>query len=135
MKHAALFLFLAAQLLAVDDALVRRLQGRFLAPCCWQESLAVHQSEIAVELRAEIARLAAAGRTENQIVDTLVARYGERILVEPRGTRLRWLNVIPPIAIALAAVALFFVIRRLRRPAPPRPVPATLPPLPDLDFD
>ena len=92
MKRLALFLFLSAQLLAVDEAQLRRLQGRFLAPCCWQESLAVHQSEIAVELRAEIARLAAAGRTENEIVDTLVARYGERILVEPRGTRLRWLK-------------------------------------------
>jgi len=135
MKHLALVLLFCAALPALDDALVRRLQGRFLAPCCWQESLAVHQSEIAVQLRAEIARLAAAGRPEDDIVDTLVARYGERILVEPRGARLRWLNVIPPIAVALAAAALFFVIRRLRRPGPPRPVPATLPPLPDLDMD
>ena len=74
---------------AADKDDTKRIQDRLLAPCCWQQSVAVHDSDIARQMRAEIARLAASGKNEEQIVEVYVARYGERILREPRGAK-RW---------------------------------------------
>jgi len=90
----------------------RRIQARFLAPCCWRESLAVHDSPVAKQLRSEIERLVASGQTESQIVDEYVARYGERILREPRGARFQVLTITP---IAVIGVACLFVSRLLLR--------------------
>ncbi|MGO9261094.1 MAG: cytochrome c-type biogenesis protein CcmH [Bryobacteraceae bacterium] len=98
-----------------DD--VRRIQDRFLAPCCWRQSVAVHDSPVAREMRDEIATFASEGRTEEQIVDYYVARYGERILRQPRGQAWIWLNAGPIVAsiAGLAAVVLF--LARAKRPA------------------
>jgi cytochrome c-type biogenesis protein CcmH len=132
----ALALFgLAAMAAATPD--VQRIQNRFVAPCCWQESVAVHRSEAAAEMRAEIGQMVAAGKTEDQIVSDYVARYGERILLEPLGSKLLWLRLIPVAAVALALVGLILLIRRLRRRPPPPAAThtAALPALPDLDLD
>jgi cytochrome c-type biogenesis protein CcmH len=96
---------------------VRRIESRFMAPCCWHENLAVHGSPIADEMPAEVARLTANGQTEEQIVDRFVARYGERILAEPRGMRL-WILTVTPVAILMTALALLVLrLRRWSRPA------------------
>ena len=88
----------------------RRIEARFLAPCCWHESLATHDSPVAKQLRSEIERLVASGQTESQIVDEYVARYGERILSEPRGAQFQVLTITP---IAVFGIAFLFVIRFL----------------------
>ena len=58
---------------------VRSLEARLLAPCCWNQTLDTHESEIATELRLEIARRAASGEAPAAIEADLVARYGPRI--------------------------------------------------------
>ncbi|UJR83860.1 cytochrome c-type biogenesis protein [Sandaracinus amylolyticus] len=56
---------------------------RFVAPCCWVEGLATHDSPLARELRDEIDRRVGAGDSAGAIESDLVARYGERILAVP----------------------------------------------------
>ena len=90
----------------------RRIEARFVSPCCWRENLAVHDSAVAKQLRSEIAQMVASGQTESQIVDEYVARYGERILREPRGARFQILTITP---IAVFGIAFLFVIRFLLR--------------------
>jgi len=68
--------------------LTRKLQARFIAPCCWSETVAVHRSESAAGMRDEIARFVDDGKSEDEIVAFYVAKYGERILLEPRGQKL-----------------------------------------------
>jgi len=108
----ALAILSVPALLASQDteASARRIEARFVSPCCWQENLAVHGSQVADELRALIAGLVRSGQTEPQIVDYMVARFGERILREPRGTRFRFLNSVPLIA---GAFGFIFVVRFL----------------------
>lgn len=114
---------------------VRRIQARFIAPCCWHENLAVHQSDVAIQMRAEVAALVSRGETEQQIVDRFVARYGERILAEPRGIRL-WILTITPVAfLATAGCLLALRLRRWARHAPFGAQPGNLPPLPDFDLE
>lgn len=121
--------------LAADDRNVQKIQERFMAPCCWQESVAIHRSEIAGEMRAEIARMVAGGRSEDQIVDFYVARYGERILREPRGSKRWWLTLVPLASIALATSGLVFFLRRQQNQPALAADAADLPPLPDVDLD
>jgi len=46
-----------------QQARVERLEHAVLAPCCYTEPVAIHQSEIAVKMRLEIAKwVAAEGR-------------------------------------------------------------------------
>jgi cytochrome c-type biogenesis protein CcmH len=125
-------LSLSGETITVSES-VRRIQARFIAPCCWHETLAVHQSDVAIQMRAEVATLVSRGETEEQIVDRFVARYGERILAEPRGSRL-WILTITPVALlATAGLLLIFRLRRWSRRTRVRPLFGDLPSLPDFD--
>jgi len=116
--HTLVLLLLALQPLAAEENPVKRIQDRFLAPCCWQQSVAVHDSDIAKQMRAEIASMVADGKNEEQIVDLYVARYGERILREPRGANWLWSILVPLASIVLATAGLvLFLSRQLKQPA------------------
>ena len=60
-------------------------EGRLLAPCCWEQTLDVHQSPLAAGLRTEIAQRLDAGETTAAVEDELVSRYGERMRAVPKG--------------------------------------------------
>jgi len=101
-------------LVALERVDARQIEARFVAPCCWHENLAVHDSPAADEMRAEIARLIASGRTETEIVDHYVARYGERILREPRGQRWLWLTLTPVFVLGCASAQLLRFLSRVK---------------------
>ena len=92
------------------DARIREIEARFVSPCCWRENLAVHDSQVAEQLRALVGQKVESGETESQIVDYMVARFGERILREPRGARFRFLTITPIVALG---IGLLLVIRYL----------------------
>jgi cytochrome c-type biogenesis protein CcmH len=111
----------------------RRIEERFMAPCCWRENLAVHQSPQAQDMRAEIRDLVASGKTEEQIVEFYVAQYGERILREPRGRLSFWAIVVPVIFLLAGASLVMLYVARARRPVAEVLPEAPLTALPDLD--
>src|ERR1700724_3351319 len=102
-------------LVALERGDARQIEARFVAPCCWHEHLAVHNSPAADEMRAEIAALIASGRTETEIVDHYVARYGERILREPRGQGWLWLTLTPVFVLGCASAQLWRFLSRVKR--------------------
>ncbi|QIK38468.1 cytochrome c-type biogenesis protein CcmH [Caldichromatium japonicum] len=80
---------------------------------CQNESLAGSQASVAQDLRREIYRRMQEGQTREQIIDFLVARYGEFILYDPPlkpSTVLIWLG---PLVLVGAGGYLF--IRTLKR--------------------
>lgn len=111
----------------------RPIERRFLAPCCWRESIAFHRSTEAEAMRAEIRELVQSGKTENEIVEIFVARYGERILREPRGKLLLWLTIVPLLAILAGSLWVAAYLLRARRQIPEVTPAIALPPLPDMD--
>lgn len=118
---AALVVVLGAGAADLNDAQRARidvLEHSFMAPCCWSETLATHNSEIAFQLRKEIVALVAQGKTDREIRDLFKARYGARILSEPEGTTRVWLDVIPWLAIVIGGAAVLHVIRKWRMPRP-----------------
>ncbi|MBI4876481.1 MAG: cytochrome c-type biogenesis protein CcmH [Acidobacteria bacterium] len=117
---AALALPLLGELTPAEKARAANLQKTLLAPCCWSEPISAHRSEVALEMRAEVNRMVAAGKSDREILDHYKSRYGMRILIVPEGERSFWMYVIPPVA-ALAGLGwVVWVLRRWlrRRPQP-----------------
>ena len=110
---------------AKHGAAARELEGRLIAPCCWTQTLDIHDSPIADQLRAEIAQRLHAGESAQAIEDDLAARYGDKIRAVPRGEDPRVaLPVIVGAAMSLAALWLAWLgvvwLRRTRhRPDSP----------------
>ncbi len=100
---------------------VRALQEKLIAPCCWSESVAAHRSEVAAEMRAEIARMVQEGRSDREILDFYKARYGTRILMEPEGQLRLWAYTIPAAATVAGLILVVWLIRRMVRPQPESP--------------
>jgi cytochrome c-type biogenesis protein CcmH len=111
-----------------DDRL-EKLYSSFMAPCCWRDNLAEHDSPAAEELRKRIAAMVQAGQSDAQIKETLVADYGQRILTLPEGAARTWLFSAPWIAGALGLASIAWWLGRARRAHPDRTLaPAELPP-------
>ncbi len=112
----ALMLMLVAP--AGQEQRVRQLEDALLAPCCWSESVAVHRSEVAARMRAEIGTFVAEGKTDREILDHYKTVYGLRVLREPEGGARVLVYLVPTIATIIGLVVLVFVIRRLLHPIP-----------------
>jgi len=117
------------------QARVDHLEHAVLAPCCYTEPVAIHQSEIAVKMRLEIVKWVAMGRSDREILDTYVGLYGSKVLVDPRTVPRGWTPFFPWLVLILGVFLVFWLLRRWR--AAPR-TPAALstteaPNLPDFD--
>jgi cytochrome c-type biogenesis protein CcmH len=110
-----LLLFDLTSLNNIQKAEVRKIDERLLAPCCYTQSIAVHRSEIARQMRAEVAEMVVEGRTEEEIVNHYKGIYGERILIVPEGITGRILFSLPFVTSVLASVILFVSVRKMLR--------------------
>jgi cytochrome c-type biogenesis protein CcmH len=122
MRSIAVLLALAASLFAQPGSEAQRriesLENKLLAPCCWAETIAGHRSDVALQMKAEIVKFVAEGKTDRQILDHYKQQYGERILVEPEGARWWIMNVVPLSMLACGLVVVGLVLRKWLRPLP-----------------
>ncbi|MBB5460137.1 cytochrome c-type biogenesis protein [Paraburkholderia sp. Cpub6] len=84
-------------------------------PKCHNQSIAESDSPIANDLRGQIHRMLREGRSNDQIIDFMVARYGDFVLYDPplsSRTVLLWLG---PAGLLLAGGAIVAVIVASRR--------------------
>lgn len=82
-------------------------------PTCAGQSVASSDAPAAVQIRAEIDRRVAAGESEDRIKASLVAAYGEGILLNPPASGLAGLVWVLPVAgLVFAAAALALALRR-----------------------
>ena len=97
----------------------KAIETMLIAPCCWSQQVSVHQSPASDEIKANIRKLLAEGKTQQQILDAAVAQYGDRILAEPPARGFSGLlYVLPWIFLAGSVGLVVFVVRRLRTPGP-----------------
>lgn len=87
---------------------------------CQNQSLADSNAQIAFDLRREVLELMREGRTDAQIKDFLVARYGEFVLYRPRMEASTWLLWLGPALLLLAGG--FVIARIVRKRATATPV-------------
>jgi cytochrome c-type biogenesis protein CcmH len=80
---------------------------------CQNESLADSDAPIAHDLRREILESMRAGKSDRQIRDYLVARYGEFVLYSPRvepATSMLWFG--PPVILLIGLGTVIAIVRR-----------------------
>ena len=86
----------------------RWLEGRLFAPCCWNQTLDIHDSPLARELRTEISSRLERGEPAMAVEDDMAARFGERIRAVPRGRDPR-MSIVAFVAISMLLSALGLV--------------------------
>lgn len=109
---------------AAEHARYRALIEELRCPQCQNQNLAASDAPIARDLRAEVLRLLRDGRSDDEILDHLVARYGEFVRYRPGwqpATYLLWLA--PGLLLLVAAAVLAWVLRRQRSVAAVAPTP------------
>lgn len=90
---------------------------------CQNQSLADSHAELAQDMRAEVHRLLAEGRSDAAVTDWLVERYGDFVLYRPPVKHTTWLLWAGPFV--LLAIAGVIVLRAgARRAPPPAPLSA-----------
>ncbi|WP_295472472.1 cytochrome c-type biogenesis protein [uncultured Pseudomonas sp.] len=85
-------------------------------PKCQNQDIADSNAPIAADLRKEIYRLLEEGRSNREIVDYMVDRYGEFVRYKPALTARTWLLWFGPGVLLLVGIGVILVIVR-RRPA------------------
>ena len=83
---------------------------------CQNESIDESQAPLAHDLRVLVRQRLVAGDTNEQVIDYIVARYGQFVLLKPRfepQTYLLW--GLPPAALLAGMIGLYFVARRRRQ--------------------
>jgi cytochrome c-type biogenesis protein CcmH len=92
-----------------------RLEGRIMAPCCWMQTIDIHGSPIAEELRAEIRTRLKAGESPDAIEASFVQRYGEKILAVPNSSPIGGVAALLALGFGGAGVSAFFMLKRWSR--------------------
>jgi cytochrome c-type biogenesis protein CcmH len=118
-------MLLTGTALAIDPTVLPdpALQARYVAlshelRClkCQNEAIADSPSDVAEDLRRELRELLAAGKTDDEIRDFMVARYGEFILFRPRmSARNGWLWFGPGILLIGGALIAVRIVRQRSR--------------------
>lgn len=93
-------------------------------PKCQNQNLAGSDAPIANDLRKELRRLLKEGQSDQQIVDFMVARYGDFILYKPpfdKHTAVLWLAPLVLLGCGIAVVG--SIVWRHRRARAENPVP------------
>jgi cytochrome c-type biogenesis protein CcmH len=105
--------------LAADPVLEKRMIGlaeKLRCLVCQNESLASSHAELAEDLRREVREQMSKGKNDKEIIDYLVARYGDFVLYEPpmkSYTLLLWFG--PFAMLLLGGGMLVFQVRKRRK--------------------
>ncbi|MCA6097364.1 MULTISPECIES: cytochrome c-type biogenesis protein [Bradyrhizobium] len=100
------------------EARARELSKELRCMVCQNQSIDDSEAPLARDLRLLVRERISAGDSDAQVIDFLVARYGEFVLLKPRlneHTLLLWLT--PPLALLLGGLALWRLGRRKANPA------------------
>lgn len=99
-----------------DRARYQRFTYELRCPKCQNQNLADSNAPIAADLRRELHRLLEEGRSDEEIVDFMVQRYGEYVLYRPRLEPRTWLLWGAPAGMLLGGLLVMaLMLRRSRR--------------------
>ncbi len=84
-------------------------------PKCQNQNLADSNSEIAIDLRAEVRRMLEEGKSDTEIINFLVARYGDFVRYRPPVKSTTWLLWGGPGLLVLLGLMAAVIVRRQNR--------------------
>lgn len=92
-----------------------RLAEQLRCLVCQNQSIAESNAELAVDLRRQISEQIAAGRSDGEIVDFMVQRYGDFVLYRPPMKGNTWLLWLGPFALLLVGAFGWWRVQRRSR--------------------
>jgi cytochrome c-type biogenesis protein CcmH len=104
------------------EARARELSRELRCMVCQNQSIDDSEAPLARDLRLLVRERIASGDSDAQVIDFLVARYGEFVLLKPRlerQTLLLW--AVPPLVLVVGGLALWIEARRRRTQAGAQP--------------
>lgn len=112
--------FAAIEVHEFDNEIDRQRYQTFIdemrCPKCQNQNLAGTNSPVAADLRTELVLMIKAGKSDQEIVNFMVERYGEFILYRPRlspATIFLW--AAPVLMLVFGALLLWLIVRKRRR--------------------
>lgn len=105
------------------EARARGLSAELRCMVCQNQSIDDSNAPLARDLRILVRERIAAGDSDNEVIEFLVARYGEFILLKPTlswHTALLW--AVAPATLIIGGVFAFVVLRRRASPADTKPL-------------
>ena len=102
----------------MDRQRFQRFSYEMRCPMCQSQNLAGSDSMISQDLKRELHRLIVEGKSDEEVVDFMVSRYGEFVLYKPKaegGNLVLWLSPLVFLLIGLSAFA--WVIIKKQPPA------------------
>jgi cytochrome c-type biogenesis protein CcmH len=103
------------------EARARTLSQELRCLVCQNQSIDESNADLAHDLRVLLRQRLAAGDTDRQVLDYVVARYGVFVLLDPPFAPATYLLWLTPPALVLGAGALLVLRARRRRPDPELP--------------
>ncbi|MDR0182351.1 cytochrome c-type biogenesis protein CcmH [Lysobacter sp. UC] len=111
---------------AAEEKRFHALVSELRCVMCQNQSLADSNAQIAVDLRREVLDLMRHGKSDAEIKDFLVARYGEFVLYRPQVESKTWLLWFGPALVLLAGgIVVAGAVRRRARASGQAIAPAT----------
>jgi cytochrome c-type biogenesis protein CcmH len=102
---------------ATEEARFHGLTNELRCVMCQNQSLADSDAQIAIDLRRQILELMREGRSDREIRDFMVDRYGEFVLYRPQVSPATWLLWFGPLLLLSAGgFVLWRVVRRGGQP-------------------
>jgi cytochrome c-type biogenesis protein CcmH len=100
----------------------REIYDLIMCPLCAGQTIAQSNNETSSQMRDLVLKKLRQGESQEEILQYFESRYGERILAKPnkKGFNLI-LWVLPFVCVALAAIAIYFLIRRWSARVPVTP--------------
>ncbi len=92
----------------------RKLTEELRCLVCQNQSLADSDAELANDLRKKVYALMDEGKTNDEIIEELVARYGEFVLYRPRLNAKTYLLWYAPIILVLIGIVAIMIMMRRR---------------------
>ncbi len=105
------------------EARARALSRELRCVVCQNESVDDSPAEVAHDIRRAVRERLVAGDTDRQVLDYMVARYGDYVLLQPpfkTRTLVLWLGT--PLVLLAGAVGLWLAARRRRATITPAPL-------------
>jgi cytochrome c-type biogenesis protein CcmH len=93
------------------------IEGRLMAPCCWTQTIDIHDSEIALSMRHEIRRRLRNGESADAIQASFVERYGPKIMAVQPNSQLKNVFIGLSVVMGGAGIAAAMMLGRWRKQA------------------
>jgi len=94
-----------------DSEVAARTKGiasQLRCPVCQGLSLQDSQSELSLQMKGVIREQIAAGKTDEQVIDYFMAKYGEWILLEPRARGFNLAVYLLPFIVLLGGIGVLY---------------------------